>query len=124
MADFKDKVVYQIYPKSFQDSDGDGIGDLKGVISRLDYLEKLGVDYLWLTPFFRSPQKDNGYDVADYRSVDPVFGTMEDFDSLLAEAKKLGIGIVMDLVINHCSSEHEWFQKALKDPYGEYAGYF
>ena len=74
MADFKDKVVYQIYPKSFQDSDGDGIGDLKGVISRLDYLEKLGVDYLWLTPFFRSPQKDNGYDVADYRSVDPVFG--------------------------------------------------
>ena len=107
MADFKDKVVYQIYPKSFQDSDGDGIGDLKGVISRLDYLEKLGVDYLWLTPFFRSPQKDNGYDVADYRSVDPVFGTMEDLEVLAEQAGNRGIGLMLDMVFNHTSTEHE-----------------
>ena len=113
MADFKDKVVYQIYPKSFQDSDGDGIGDLKGVISRLDYLEKLGVDYLWLTPFFRSPQKDNGYDVADYRSVDPVFGTMEDLEVLAEQAGNRGIGLMLDMVFNHTSTEHEWFRRAL-----------
>ena len=113
MADFKDKVVYQIYPKSFQDSDGDGIGDLKGIISRLDYLEKLGVDYLWLTPFFRSPQKDNGYDVADYRSVDPVFGTMEDLEVLAEQAGNRGIGLMLDMVFNHTSTEHEWFRRAL-----------
>lgn len=113
MADFKDKVVYQIYPKSFQDSDGDGIGDLKGVISRLDYLEKLGVDYLWLTPFFCSPQKDNGYDVADYRSVDPVFGTMEDLEVLAEQAGNRGIGLMLDMVFNHTSTEHEWFRRAL-----------
>ena len=121
---WKEKVVYQIYPKSFKDSNGDGIGDLKGILEKLPYLKNLGIDMVWLSPVYQSPFIDQGYDISDYYKISEVFGTMEDFDSLLAEAKKLGIGIVMDLVINHCSSEHEWFQKALKDPYGEYAGYF
>lgn len=121
---WKEKVVYQIYPKSFKDSNGDGIGDLKGILEKLPYLKNLGIDMVWLSPVYQSPFIDQGYDISDYYKISEVFGTMEDFDTLLAEAKKLGIGIVMDLVINHCSSEHEWFQKALKDPYGEYAGYF
>lgn len=113
MADFSDKVIYQIYPKSFKDSDGDGIGDLKGVTEKLDYLKDLGVDYLWLTPFFVSPQRDNGYDVADYREIEPMFGTMEDLDTLIAEGEKRGIGLMLDMVFNHTSTAHEWFRKAL-----------
>ena len=112
------KVVYQIYPKSFQDTNGGGIGDLKGIIRRLDYLKELGVDYLWITPFFLSPQNDNGYDIADYRSIDPMYGTMEDFDQLVREAADRNIYLMMDMVFNHCSTKHEWFQKALAgDPY-------
>ena len=119
-----DKVAYQIYPKSFCDSNGDGVGDLKGIISKLDYLKDLGVDIIWLSPVYKSPFVDQGYDVADYYAIDPLFGTMEDFDTLLAEAKKRDMYILMDLVVNHCSDRHEWFQKALKDPYGEYGDYF
>ena len=112
------KVVYQIYPKSFQDANSDGIGDLKGIIKHLDYLEELGVDYIWITPFYVSPQNDNGYDIADYRNIDPMYGTMEDFDLLVKEAAKRNIYLMMDMVFNHCSTRHEWFQKALKgDPY-------
>lgn len=107
------KVVYQIYPKSFCDSTGDGMGDLRGIRTHLDYLATLGVDYLWLTPFFVSPQNDNGYDVADYRSVDPSFGTMSDFESLVSEARARGIGIMLDMVFNHTSTSHEWFRRAL-----------
>lgn len=113
MTSFHDKVVYQIYPKSFQDTNGDGWGDLKGITARLDYLADLGVDYLWLTPIFPSPQRDNGYDVADYRTVDPRFGTMADLDTLIAEADKRGIGLMFDMVFNHTSTAHDWFQKAL-----------
>lgn len=113
MNNFEDKVVYQIYIKSFCDSNGDGIGDLNGITSKLDYLKELGVDYLWITPFFNSPQKDNGYDVANYCSVDPMFGTMADAENLIAEADKRNIGIMFDMVFNHTSTEHEWFQKAL-----------
>ena len=112
MNDFKDKVVYQIYPKSFMDSNGDGFGDLKGVTAKLDYLADLGVDYLWLTPFFPSPQRDNGYDVADYRAVDPRYGTMEDLEELIREADRRGIGLMLDMVFNHTSTEHEWFKKS------------
>lgn len=123
MLDFKSKVVYQIYPKSFKDSNGDGIGDLRGIIEKLGYLEFLGVDYLWLTPFFVSPQNDNGYDVADYRRIDPLFGTMEDLEELIAEADKKGIALMLDMVFNHTSTQHEWFQKALRgDP--EYMDYY
>ncbi len=112
------KVVYQIYPKSFQDSNGDGFGDLAGIISRLDYLAELGADYLWITPFFVSPQYDNGYDIADYRRIDPRYGTMEEFETLVAEAGKRNMYLMMDMVFNHCSTRHEWFQKALEgDPY-------
>lgn len=119
-----DKVAYQIYPKSFCDSNGDGIGDLKGIISKLDYLKALGIDILWLSPIYKSPFVDQGYDIADYYAIAEQFGTMEDFDELLAETKKRGIGIIMDLVVNHCSDQHVWFQKALKDPEGEYGQYF
>lgn len=119
-----DKVAYQIYPKSFYDTNGDGIGDLKGVISKLDYLKDLGIDIIWLSPIYQSPFVDQGYDISDYYKIDETFGTMEDFDTLLAEAKKRNMYIVMDLVINHCSDKHEWFQKALKDPEGEYGDYF
>lgn len=113
MADFRDKIIYQIYPKSFQDSNGDGLGDLRGIIRRLDYLRDLGVDYLWITPFFVSPQRDNGYDVANYREIDPAFGTMEDLEELIREGKKRGIGLMFDMVFNHTSTAHEWFQRAL-----------
>jgi len=120
---FKDKVIYQIYPKSFQDTTGNGFGDLKGVTSRLNYLQELGVDYVWLTPFFISPQRDNGYDVADYRNIEPLFGTMADCEELIEEANKRGIGIMLDMVFNHTSTEHEWFKKALAgDP--EYMDYY
>ena len=119
-----DKVAYQIYPKSFYDTNRDGIGDLKGVISKLDYLKNLGIDIIWLSPIYQSPFVDQGYDISDYYKIDEVFGTMEEFDTLLAEAKKRNMYIVMDLVINHCSDKHEWFQKALKNPEGEYGDYF
>jgi oligo-1,6-glucosidase len=119
-----DKVAYQIYPKSFRDSNGDGIGDLQGIISKLDYLKELGVDIVWLSPIYCSPLADQGYDVSDYYNIDPRFGTMEDMDQLLAEAKKRDMHIVMDLVVNHCSDEHEWFQKACEDPDGKYGKYF
>lgn len=119
-----DKVAYQIYPKSFLDSNGDGIGDLRGIISKLDYLKDLGVDIIWLSPIYKSPFVDQGYDISDYYSIAEEFGTMEEFDELLTEAKKRNMYIIMDLVINHCSDKHEWFQKALADPDGEYADYF
>lgn len=111
--DFHRSVVYQIYIKSFCDSNGDGIGDLPGITSKLDYLARLGVDYLWITPFFPSPQRDNGYDVSDYCAVDPRYGTMADFDELVAAARERGIGIMLDMVLCHTSVEHEWFQRAL-----------
>lgn len=113
MKDFKNSVVYQIYPKSFYDSNGDGFGDLNGVTKKLDYLKELGVDYIWLTPFYVSPQNDNGYDVADYRNIDPAYGSMNDFEELVKAAKERNIEIMLDMVFNHTSSEHEWFQKAL-----------
>lgn len=119
-----DKVAYQIYPKSFLDSNGDGIGDLRGIISKLDYLKALGVDIIWLSPIYKSPFVDQGYDISDYYAIAEEFGTMEEFDELLAEAKKRDMYIIMDLVINHCSDQHEWFQKALADPEGEYGDYF
>lgn len=110
---FGDKVIYQIYPKSFRDTNGDGFGDIPGIIEKLDYLQELGVDYLWLTPIFPSPQHDNGYDVADYCAVDSKFGTMEDLETLISEGEKRGIGLMLDMVFNHTSTEHEWFQRAL-----------
>lgn len=113
MTDFRKKTVYQIYPKSFRDTNGDGFGDIPGVIEKLDYLRELGVDYLWLTPFFPSPQNDNGYDVADYRAVDPKFGTMEDLERLVSQSEERGMGIMLDMVFNHTSTSHEWFRKAL-----------
>ncbi|AJD28192.1 alpha,alpha-phosphotrehalase [Clostridium botulinum] len=113
MKDFKKSVVYQIYPKSFNDTNGDGLGDLKGITVKLDYLKTLGVDYIWLTPFYISPQKDNGYDVADYCNIDPLFGTMGDFENLVREANKIGIDVMLDMVFNHTSTEHKWFKNAL-----------
>lgn len=119
-----DKVVYQIYPKSFYDTNHDGIGDLEGIRRKLPYLRDLGVDILWLCPVYRSPMDDNGYDISDYYSVDPQFGTDEDLFQLIREAGEMEIKIIMDLVINHCSDEHPWFQEALADPDSEEAGYF
>lgn len=114
MKDFKKSVVYQIYPKSFKDSNGDGYGDLEGVVEKLDYLQTLGIDYVWLTPFYISPQKDNGYDVADYCSIDPRYGTMKDFERMVQQANARGIDVMLDMVFNHTSTEHFWFQEALK----------
>ncbi len=121
---WKRKVAYQIYPRSFCDANGDGIGDIKGITSKLDYLKELGIDYVWICPVYASPMDDGGYDISDYYAINPMFGTMEDMDELLAEAGKRGIKIVMDLVVNHCSDEHEWFKKALADPDCEEAEYF
>ena len=121
---WKGKVAYQIYPKSFKDSNGDGVGDLKGITEKLDYLQDLGIDILWLSPIYKGPFIDQGYDISDYYAIDPIFGTMEDMEELIAEGKKRGISIIMDLVVNHCSSHHEWFQKALADPDGPYADSF
>ena len=120
---WKSAVIYQIYPRSFMDANGDGIGDLPGVISRLDYLADLGINAIWLSPVFRSPQDDNGYDVSDYRDIDPLFGTLADMDRLIAEAKKRGIRIILDMVLNHSSDEHRWFLEAKKsrdNPYHDY----
>lgn len=111
--DFKGSTVYQIYPKSFYDSNGDGIGDIRGIIEKLDYIQSLGADYIWSTPFFASPMQDNGYDVEDYRSIHPLFGTMEDVEELIEKARERGIGLMFDMVFNHTSTRHEWFQKAL-----------
>ena len=123
MKDFRECTVYEIYPKSFLDTNGDGLGELRGVTRKLDYLKELGVDYLWLTPFFVSPQNDNGYDVADYRRIDPRYGTMEDFEELSREAARRGIGLMLDMVFNHTSTDHEWFRKALAgDP--KYKAYY
>jgi oligo-1,6-glucosidase len=119
----KERVVYQIYPRSFQDSNGDGVGDIPGIISRLDTLKDLGVGIIWLSPVYRSPDADNGYDISDYRDIDPKFGTMADMETLIAQAEKRDIKIIMDLVINHTSDEHEWFQKS-RDPAGEYRDYY
>ncbi len=118
------KTAYQIYPRSFMDSNGDGIGDIRGIISKLDYLKELGVEIVWLSPVYRSPMDDGGYDISDYYDIDPIFGSVEDMDLLIKEAEKRGIKLLMDLVINHCSDEHEWFKKALADPSCEEADYF
>ena len=120
---WKSAVFYEIYPKSFQDTTGSGTGDLKGILSRLDYLEKLGIDAIWLCPVCASPQVDNGYDISDFRDIDPIYGTMADMEALIAEAGKRGIGILVDLTLNHSSSEHFWFREALKsrdNPYHDY----
>ena len=109
----KRKVVYQIYPKSYKDTTGNGVGDLRGIIEKLPYLKELGIDMIWLNPFYPSPQRDNGYDISDYTAVNPDFGTMEDFDEMVAVGQKLGIEFMLDMVLNHCSTDHEWFQKAL-----------
>ncbi|HIX28180.1 MAG TPA: alpha-glucosidase [Candidatus Blautia stercoravium] len=119
-----DKVAYQIYPKSFYDSNGDGIGDIPGIISKLDYLKDLGVDIIWISPMYPSPFADQGYDISDYYNIDPAFGTLEDMECLIAEAKKRDMYILMDLVVNHCSDEHEWFEKACEDPQGRYGNFF
>ena len=121
---FKDSVIYQIYPQSFQDSNGDGIGDLKGIESRLDYLKKLGVDVLWLNPIYKSPLVDNGYDIADYRAINPMYGTMEDFNSLLKAVHKKGLKLLMDLVVNHTSDQHKWFKESKKSKDNPYADYY
>ena len=111
---WQNAVIYQIYPKSFQDSNGDGIGDLPGIIDRLDYLKELGIDGIWLSPVCQSPQFDNGYDISDYQNIDPMFGTMEDMRRLISEAKKRDIRIIFDLVLNHSSDQHPWFLEAKK----------
>lgn len=121
---WQDKVAYQIYPKSFYDSNGDGIGDIPGIISKLDYLKDLGIDIIWLSPCYSSPLADEGYDISDYYNIDPRFGTMDDMEQLIAEAKKRNMYILMDLVVNHCSDEHEWFKKACEDPDGKYGNFF
>ena len=120
---WKNAVVYQIYPKSFQDSNGDGIGDIQGIISRLDYLEELGIDAVWISPMYCSPQDDNGYDISDYQDIDPMFGSLDDMEELIAKAREKNIRIIMDLVLNHTSDEHRWFQEAKKskdNPYHDY----
>ncbi len=117
-------VFYELYPKSFQDSNADGVGDLRGIINRLDYLQELGIDAIWLCPVCASPQVDNGYDISDYCAIDPMFGTMEDMETLIVEAQKRGIGILMDLVLNHCSDQHPWFKEALKGRDNPYHDYF
>ena len=120
---WKNAVVYQIYPKSFQDSNGDGIGDIRGIISRLDYLEELGIDAVWISPMYCSPQDDNGYDISDYQDIDPMFGSLDDMEELIAKAKEKNIRIIMDLVLNHTSDEHRWFLEAKKgkdNPYHDY----
>ena len=117
-------MVYQIYPRSFQDSNGDGIGDLRGIISRLDYLQDLGINAIWLSPVCKSPQDDNGYDISDYQDIDPMFGSLDDMEALIEEAKKRDIRIIMDLVLNHSSDEHPWFIEAKKSKDNPYHNYY
>lgn len=119
-----DKIAYQIYPKSFKDLNGDGIGDIKGIISKLDYLKDLGVDIIWISPIYKSPFVDQGYDIADYYQIDKIFGSMEDMEELIREIKNRNMFLLMDLVVNHCSDQHEWFKEAIKDPDGKYGKYF
>ena len=121
---WQEKVAYQIYPKSFKDTKGHGIGDIKGIIEKLDYLKELGIDIIWISPCFLSPLADQGYDIADYYKIDPRFGSNEDMEELISEAKKRDMYILLDLVVNHCSDEHEWFRKAVADPKGPFAKYF
>lgn len=121
---WQEEVVYQIYPKSFYDSNHDGIGDLRGITEKLDYLEDLGVTMLWICPIYQSPMDDNGYDISDFKAIAPEFGTMEDLEELIGEAGKRGIKIILDLVVNHTSDEHEWFQKALSDSGSRFHGYY
>lgn len=123
MIPFGEKIVYQVYPKSFKDSNNDGFGDLSGIVEKLDYLKDLGIDYIWITPFFLSPQKDNGYDISSYTKIDPEFGSMKDFELLVKEADKRNIGIMLDMVFNHTSTEHIWFQNAL-DGDKKYQNYY
>lgn len=117
-------VAYQIYPRSFQDSNGDGMGDLRGITSRLPYLADLGVDVVWLSPVYKSPQDDNGYDISDYQDIDPMFGTLADMDALLAKAHELGIKVIMDLVVNHTSDEHAWFQASKQSRDNDYFDWY
>ncbi|MFB4168084.1 alpha,alpha-phosphotrehalase [Virgibacillus sp. JSM 102003] len=117
-------VVYQIYPKSFHDTTGNGVGDIQGIIKKLDYIKKIGVDVIWLTPVYQSPQKDNGYDISDYYSIEPTYGTMEDFEELLTETHKRDMKLIMDLVINHTSTEHEWFEKASESKENEFRDFY
>ena len=121
---WKEAIGYELYPKSFKDTNGDGIGDLKGIMEKLPYLKELGIDFLWICPFYRSPMHDNGYDVADYYAIDPQFGDMEDMDALLEKAKAMGIRVIIDMVLNHTSYQHKWFQEALKDPQSKYREYY
>ncbi len=121
---YKEMAVYQVWPRSFCDGDGDGIGDLKGVLSKLDYIKSLGVDAIWFSPLYKSPQKDYGYDIADYRSIQPEYGTMEDFKAVLDGAHERGLKVIMDLVVNHTSDQHEWFKKSIEDPTSKYHNYY
>jgi len=121
---WKEAVVYQLYPRSFKDSDGDGIGDLKGIIEKLDYLKSLGVDVVWLNPIYSSPNDDNGYDVSDYRGIMPEFGTMQDFDALLKGMHERGLKMVLDIVVNHSSDKHEWFKQSRSSRDNKYRDYY
>lgn len=121
---WKEAVGYELYPRSFKDTNGDGVGDLPGIIEKLPYLKELGIDLLWICPFYPSPMKDNGYDVADYYGIDPQFGTMEDMETLLRQAKELGIRVIIDMVLNHTSDQHPWFQEALRNPESSYRDYY
>ena len=121
---WKESIVYQIYPRSFKDSNGDGIGDLNGITEKMEYLEKLGVNVVWLSPVYQSPNDDNGYDISDYRAIMTEFGTMEDFERMLAKAHEHGIKIVMDLVVNHTSDEHPWFIESRKSKDNSYRDYY
>ena len=121
---FKDAIIYQIYPRSFKDSDGDGMGDIKGIIEKLDYLKDLGINCVWLSPVYESPMDDNGYDISDYKKIYETFGTMEDFDLMLSEMHKRGIRLIMDLVANHTSDEHPWFIESKKSEDNPYLDYY
>ncbi len=124
MGNFKHRIVYQIWPRSFKDSNGDGIGDLQGITGKLDYIKSLGVDTIWLSPIYATGNKDYGYDIDDYYKINPEFGSMEDFDELLHKSKNMDIDIVMDLVANHTSDQHPWFQEALKSKDSPYRNYY
>ena len=121
---WKSSVVYQVYPQSFNDTNNDGVGDLKGITEKLPYLSKLGIDVIWLNPIYESPLVDNGYDIANYRKINPMYGTMEDFDELLETAHSMNIKIIMDLVVNHTSDQHEWFLKSKSSKDNEYSDFY
>ena len=121
---WKESVVYQIYPRSFKDSDGDGVGDIRGITQKLDYLRELGINVIWLSPVYQSPNDDNGYDISDYQAIMKEFGTMEDFDHMLAAAHERGIKIMMDLVVNHTSDEHKWFMESRRSKDNPYRDYY